>query len=79
MSLDKAIEYGKEHRKPYYKFAGDRSCRPHGGCSWCRGNRLRYKRIAALNEQDQYDWAEDYFEQRFRDSDYLLSPPIMPR
>ena len=39
--LDKAIQYGKEHRKPYYGAkAIDRSCRNHGGCSYCQGNRL---------------------------------------
>ena len=41
MSLDKAIKYGKEHRKPY---KGSKvyfgSCRNHGTCSFCQGNRL---------------------------------------
>ena len=40
MSLDKAIEHGKEHRKPY---AGSRrydpACRNHGLCKWCEENR----------------------------------------
>ena len=41
MSLDKAIEHGKEHRKPYHgSKAIDPSCRNHGGCPWCEGNRL---------------------------------------
>lgn len=31
MSLDKAIEHGKEKRKPYR--------RNHGGCPWCAENR----------------------------------------
>lgn len=43
MSLDKAIQYGKEKRKPYQ---GSKkyfcSCRNHGSCSWCEENR-RYK------------------------------------
>ena len=41
MALDKAIEYGKEHRKPY-KGAKvvDCSCRNHGTCEWCRNNRI---------------------------------------
>ena len=40
MSLDKAIEHGKEHRKPYRgSKAIDRSCRNHGSCKWCLGNR----------------------------------------
>ena len=46
MSLDKAIKYGKEKRKPY---TGSKaiacSCRNHGGCEWCLGNRLyKYKK-----------------------------------
>lgn len=49
MSLEKAIAHGKEKRKPYYK-AGkhDKTCRPHGSCPWCEGNRLAKKR-----EQDR--------------------------
>ena len=41
MSLDKAIEYHKEHRKPYVKAkAIDSHCRNHGLCGWCKENRL---------------------------------------
>lgn len=51
MSLDKAIEHGREKRKPYYKlcYQIDRTCRNHGGngkkhdgwqCPWCKENRL---------------------------------------
>ena len=41
MSLDKAIEHGKEKRKPYRgSKAIDRSCRNHGSCGWCEGTRL---------------------------------------
>lgn len=43
MSLDKAIEYGKERRKPYRgSKAIDRTCRNHGSCEWCKRNR-QYK------------------------------------
>jgi hypothetical protein len=43
MSLNKAIFHKKEHRKEYYgSKAIDRSCRNHGGCSWCEENR-KYK------------------------------------
>ncbi len=36
MSLDKAIEHGKEKRKPYRgSKVIDRSCRNHGNCGWC--------------------------------------------
>lgn len=39
--LDKSITSGKEHRKPYYgSKAIDCSCRNHGGCPYCKGNRL---------------------------------------
>lgn len=38
--LDKAIEHGKEHRKPYRKSKlFDRSCRNHGSCPYCESNR----------------------------------------
>lgn len=40
MSLDKAIEHGKEKRKPYYGSKTiDHTCRNHGGCEWCAENR----------------------------------------
>lgn len=40
MSLDKAIEHGKEHRKPYRGAkAVDATCRNHGSCKWCESNR----------------------------------------
>lgn len=40
MSMDKAILHGKEKRKPYRKGkAVDRTCRNHGSCPWCEGNR----------------------------------------
>ena len=46
MSLDKAIEHGHEYRKPYTgSKAIDKTCRNHGGCDWCRDNRIyRYKK-----------------------------------
>jgi len=40
MTHDKAIHHGKERRKPYRgSRRWDRSCRNHGGCGYCRGNR----------------------------------------
>ena len=43
MALDKAIEHGKEKRKPYYgSKAFDGTCRNHGTCKWCEENR-KYK------------------------------------
>lgn len=40
MSLDKSITNGKEHRNPYRgaKAIGN-TCRNHGSCEWCKGNR----------------------------------------
>lgn len=41
MSLDKAIKYGKEKRKPYRGAkAIDRWCRNHGNCERCQEGRL---------------------------------------
>ena len=40
MSLDKAIKYGKEKRKPYRGAkACDPNCRNNGDCDACRKNR----------------------------------------
>lgn len=40
MSLDKAIESGKEKRKPYKGSKSfDHNCRNHGNCSRCQNNR----------------------------------------
>ena len=46
MSMDKAIESGKEHRKKYCgSKAIDKSCRCHGSCAVCLGNRMyQYKK-----------------------------------
>lgn len=58
MSLEKAIKYGKEKRKPYYKSGKfDRNCRPHGGCSYCLENRChKHKRNSKeLNMDELYD------------------------
>lgn len=53
MSLDKAIKSGKEHRKPYYDSRDfDSSCRNHGGCPWCEGNRLHKQRLLELRIQE---------------------------
>ena len=41
MSLEKSITHGKDHRKPFRGAkAIDRTCRNHGSCGWCRGNRM---------------------------------------
>lgn len=41
MSFLKAIESGKEHRKSYRgSKVFDKTCRNHGTCAYCKGNRL---------------------------------------
>lgn len=50
MALDKAIKYGKEHRKPYRGAkALDPQCRNHGGCPWC-ARATKYKRERQTKE-----------------------------
>lgn len=46
MSLDKAIQHGKEYRKPYTGGKSvDRTCRNHGSCVYCRENRLHASKV----------------------------------
>lgn len=58
--LDKAIASGKEKRKPYTGAkAIDRTCRNHGGCPWCEGNRLhKYRAEVARMKLEE----KEYFE-----------------
>lgn len=58
MSLEKGIQHGKEHRKPYYGSKRiDRTCRNHGSCTWCEGNRLyRSKRENERLEEEEKDY-----------------------
>jgi len=60
MSLDKAITYKKEKRKPYRKAkAISYDCRNHGVCNWCKTNRkwfdTRHRRIA---DEKIKEWEE---------------------
>lgn len=53
MSLNKAIQSGKEHRKPYRKAkAIDKTCRNHGGCPYCEGNRKHSTEVRKLKGSD---------------------------
>lgn len=53
MSLEKAIQHGKEHRKPYYKSGRfDASCRPNGGCGYCYYNRMHKHWVRMMIAQD---------------------------
>ena len=54
MSLRKSIKHGKEHRKPWRGSKNfDKSCRNHGGCDYCKDNRLysSNKAMEAIKEQ----------------------------
>lgn len=56
MSLDKAIEHGKEHRKTYRGArAVDKSCRNHGDCDYCKQGRLFKYKKKMLKYSD--DWS----------------------
>ena len=59
MSLDKAIEHGKEHRKPY---RGSKaiacSCRNHGTCDWCQENRLHKFRDMEIDYGDTEEYGD---------------------
>lgn len=52
MSLDKAIEHGKEKRKQYRGAKSvDPSCRNHGTCPWDKSNRM----IDTLKQREMLD------------------------
>lgn len=56
MSLDKAIEHGKEKRKPYRGAkAITCSCRNHGSCDYCKNNRLHKHKVEELKHTDEED------------------------
>ena len=61
MSLDKAILYGKEHRKPYHKSKRfDKTCRNHGSCPYCRDNRLHNRNKTEEDSQLKIkEWEEE--------------------
>jgi hypothetical protein len=61
--LNKAIEHGKEKRKPYYRSQRfDKSCRPHGGCPWCESNRLHKYKVKEIDCEQQLE--EIIYEER---------------
>ena len=60
MSLDKAIQFCKEHRKQYTGAAAwDADCRPHGGCPWCEDTRTYQDRKARSAADHQLKELED--------------------
>ncbi len=70
MSLDKAIEHGKEHRKPYYDCrAIDATCRCHGSCDWCRRNRVHKNERRAPADDPDYEEYEHLRDDPMYDPD----------
>lgn len=63
MSLNQSITHGKEHRKPYRGAkAIDRTCRNHGGCEWCKGNRTHKnnkRELRQVQELEEYERGGD--------------------
>ena len=59
VALDKGIRHHKEHRKQYKgSKAFSKSCRNHGGCDYCKSNRLYHSKKAlnsALDKVDEYE------------------------
>ena len=75
MGFEKAIEHNKTKRKAYRGSKNfDCSCRNHGGCPICEGNRLHKDRTRESSAKAQevelsekYDWENycgscDYFD-----------------
>jgi len=56
MSMDKAIESGKEKRNKYHGAqAVDYTCRNHGSCPWCQSNRLhKFKKDKPIIDEEEY-------------------------
>lgn len=65
MSLDKGIESGKEKRKKYRGAKSfDRTCRNHGSCSYCEGNRQHKNKKALASAQAEYEaWEEEWLKE----------------
>jgi len=81
MSLEKAIKYNKEYRKPYRGAkVFDCSCRNHGGCGYCNNNRTIFDKKARQrlegqvdewfgywNLPDPYDASSDAYDARLKE------------
>ena len=65
MSFDKSIQSGKEHRKPYRGAKSiDSTCRNHGSCEWCEGNRTHKnakRELSAEQELKEYDGTRNQY------------------
>ena len=63
MSFDTEYPNRKDRRKPYRKSAAfDPSCRPHGGCPWCEGNRKHAEIVRKQATEDDFQaWAQSQY------------------
>ncbi len=60
MSFDKNYPNRKDKRKPYRKSkAFDKSCRCHGGCSWCEGNRTFFDKKYRIKSEEEERYFQD--------------------
>lgn len=61
MSLDKAIKSGKEKRKGYRgSKAIDGTCRNHGGCPYCEGNKqFNYNKRKFNADEKIKEWEKE--------------------
>lgn len=61
MSNDKAVESGKLKREPYRRSKRfDKSCRNHGSCGYCQGNRQHSNE---LRERIAQEKLEDFLDE----------------
>ena len=70
MSLDKSIQFGKSHRKPYRGAkAIDATCRNHGSCKWCEKNRMHKNEKRELAAEQELREYEMHFSRYNRETD----------
>lgn len=72
MGLNKAIKSGKEKRKEYRRSKTfDSSCRNHGSCGYCEGNRTHFDKKARQAAEEEI---EEYLEPGYLEeyADYHL-------
>ena len=56
MAFDKDYPNRKDKRRRYYgSEAFDASCRPHGSCPWCQGNREHKHKKRKLTVKEEVD------------------------
>lgn len=67
MSLGKSIANRKERRKPYRGAkAIDRTCRNHGNCGKCRGNRMYGNDKRELRVRQELEECDARIEKQFQ-------------